>query len=388
MDVSHLLVSLGIFGPGSFDERGLLGLAFHPDYANPANGLIYTYTSEPVSANHLPADFPLPEGIAADHQAVITEWEVTNHTVASGYVDMTSRRVLLRIDEPQFNHNGGTIAFGPDGLLYISLGDGGGADDKDGQPFIGGLMVGHGEDGNGQNTHNPLGAILRIDPLGNNPTGEYSIPSDNPFSGNPSLGIGEIYAYGLRNAFRFSFDTKTGTLYAADVGQNDIEEINIIVNGGNYGWNRKEGSFFFNPNGFYSGFVHNEDPGDLPPDQIDPLLQYDHDEGISVTGGFVYRGRLFKNLKGSYIFGDWSKSFSIPSGRLFHQHHTSSIREFVFSDRESLGLFIHGFGQDHDGEVYVIGNKTGTPFKDANSVATGQVLKMVPGSKTKGGGKK
>ena len=393
MDVSHLLVSLGIFGPGSFDERGLLGLAFHPDYMNPANGLIYTYTSEPVSANPLPADFPLPTGIAADHQAVITEWEVTDHTVAGGYVDMTNdttsgRRVLLRVDEPQFNHNGGAIAFGPDGLLYIGFGDGGGADDKDGQPFIGGLMLGHGVDGNGQDTSNPLGSILRIDPLGFDLTREYSIPSDNPFVGNPSDGLGEIYAYGLRNPFRISFDTKDGKLYAGDVGQNDIEEINIIVNGGNYGWNRKEGSFFFNPNGFYSGFVHNEDPGDLPLDLIDPLLQYDHDEGISVTAGFVYRGGLFKSLKGSFIFGDWSKSFSIPSGRLFHQYHTSSIREFVFSDRESLGLFIHGFGQDHDGEVYVIGNKTGTPFKNANAVATGQVLKMIPGSKVKGGGKK
>jgi glucose/arabinose dehydrogenase len=352
MDVSDWLMPLGIFGPGSFDERGLLGLAFHPNYA--INGLIYTYTSEPVS---VPPDFAttLPPGIDADHQSVVTEWRVTDHTEASGYVDMTSvitsgRRVLLRIDEPQFNHNGGSVVFDPDGLLYIAVGDGGGADDRDGQPFIGGPMVGHSLNGNGQDTSNPLGAILRIDPQGDNSTnGQYGIPPDNPFVSDPSLGLGEIYAYGLRNPFRISFDTKDEDLYAGDVGQNDIEEINIIEKGGNYGWNRKEGNFFFNPNGIYSGFVHNDDPGDLI-NLIDPVLQYDHDEGISVTGGFVYRGQLFKQLKGKYVFGDWSNSFSIPSGRLFYQHQ-SSIHEFNLSDRPILGLFLHGFGQDHDGEI-------------------------------------
>ena len=392
MDLSERLVPLGIFGPGSFDERGLLGLAFHPDYQ--ANGLIYTFTSESEQPA-IAADFTstLPPGINANHQAVITEWTVTNHTLSNGFVDMTDdissgRRVLLRVDEPQFNHNGGSLAFGPDGLLYMVFGDGGGADDKDGQGFIGGLMVGHGENGNGQNTSNPLGAILRIDPLGSNSVnGQYGIPSDNPFVNTPFLGLDEIYAYGLRNAFRMSFDSKTGTLYSADVGQNDIEEVNIIVNGGNYGWNSKEGSFFFNSNQGYSGFVHNNDPGNLP-NLIDPILQYDHDEGISIIGGFVYRGKLFKQLKGSYVFGDWSASFSIPSGRLFHQYQTSNIHEFKLSDRDVLGLFLHGFGQDSDGEIYIIGNSTGTPFRNSESVATGQVLKMVPAPKSKGSRKK
>lgn len=389
MDVSTRLTPLGIFGPGTFDERGLLGLAFHPNYA--VNGLIYTYTSEPKSGA---PDFPttMPSGLEPNHQSIVTEWKVINHTQDDGFVDMSNdstsgRRELMRIDQPQFNHNGGALAFGLDGKLYVVLGDGGGADDKDGQNFIGGPIVGHG-DGNAQDNSNLLGTIIRIDPLGSNSlNGRYGIPIDNPFVSNPSMGLTEIYAWGLRNAFRISFDRKTGVLYAADVGQNHIEEVNIIEKGGNYGWNLKEGSFFFNANRNYPGFVHNEDPGNLAAlNLIDPIMQYDHDEGISVIGGFVYRGKLFKQLKGSYVFGDWSKSFSLPSGRLFYQYQTSDIREFVFTDRAELGFFLNGFGQDFAGELYVLGNKTGTPFANAG-LGTGQVLKMVPGTKQSGSGK-
>jgi len=155
LDVSGLLVELGIGGVGTFDERGLLGVAFHPDYAN--NGLLYTYTSEPVDG---PADFStIPVEGEADHQTVIREWEVSSPTLPGSVVDPTSSRELLRIDQPQFNHNGGAVNFGPDGMLYISLGDGGSADDQG---------VGHGTDGNGQNTSNILGALIRIDPLVDN----------------------------------------------------------------------------------------------------------------------------------------------------------------------------------------------------------------------------
>ncbi|MGI9302460.1 MAG: PQQ-dependent sugar dehydrogenase, partial [Gammaproteobacteria bacterium] len=172
-DVSSLLVPLGIDGPGSFDERGLLGFAFHLDYAT--NGLLYTYTSEPATA---PADFTtLQPNETADHQSVITEWRVPVPADPASIVDPASRRELLRIDQPQFNHNGGALNFDADGLLYVSVGDGGGRDD---------VGVGHGDNGNGRDATNPLGAILRIDPLGNNAAnGQYGIPSGNPFVGGP-----------------------------------------------------------------------------------------------------------------------------------------------------------------------------------------------------------
>ena len=190
LDVSDRLVDLGAFGPGSFDERGFLGAAFHPNYVN--NGLLYTYTSEPVDGA---ADFStMPAGETANHQAVITEWQVPHP--CSSAADPNSARELLRIDQPQFNHDGGAVNFGHDGLLYISLGDGGGRDDEG---------IGHSPQGNGQDTSNILGTIVRIDPGGNNSAnGQYGIPADNPFVGQAGQ-VEEIYAYGLRNPYRFSF---------------------------------------------------------------------------------------------------------------------------------------------------------------------------------------
>jgi glucose/arabinose dehydrogenase len=241
LDVSGMIVPLGAFGPGSFDERGLLGVAFHPDYAT--NGLLYTYTSEPVSGS---ADFStMPPGTTPNHQAVIREWQVPDPTNPASVVDPTTSRELLRIDEPQFNHNAGAINFGHDGTLYIALGDGGGRDDE---------AVGHGT-GNAQDPSNPLGSILRIDPMGSNSAnGQYGIPADNPFVGKPGY-VEEIYAHGFRNPFRFSFDMERGDLYVGDVGQDDIEEVDVVVAGGNYGWNIKEGSFCFDPNGSGPGFA-------------------------------------------------------------------------------------------------------------------------------------
>jgi len=173
LDISSQLITLGgIFG--NYDERGLLSFAMHPDYAT--NGLVYTHSSEPVAGT---ADFStLSADEMADHHTIIAQWQVDDPSSSTSVVNMDTKTVLLRIDQPQFNHNGGTIAFGPDGMLYIGLGDGGGADD---QGFGGGLE-GHGEDGNGQDLTNPLGKILRIDPLGDNSTnGSYGIPDDNPF---------------------------------------------------------------------------------------------------------------------------------------------------------------------------------------------------------------
>jgi glucose/arabinose dehydrogenase len=357
LDVSSRLVALGIGGPGSFDERGLLGVAFHPNYAS--NGLLYTYTSEPVGD---PADFStMPVGTPANHQSVIIEWEVPDPGNPDSVVDPATARILLRIDEPQFNHNAGCLNFGPDGMLYISLGDGGAADDQG---------VGHSAQGNGQDTSNVLGKILRIDPQGtNSANGQYGIPTDNPFVGQAGF-VPEIFAYGFRNPFRFSFDTATGHLYAGDVGQNDIEEVDVVVAGANYGWRMKEGTFLFDPNGADAGFVTANSPNQ-PPGLTDPIAQYDHDEGLAIIGGFVYRGSAIPSLQGRYIFGEFARTFS-NDGRLFFLQ-GATVREFRLVGQDQLGMSLLGMGQDAAGELYALVNATGTPFGN-----TGMVLKIVP----------
>ncbi|MPZ18270.1 MAG: CHRD domain-containing protein [Luteitalea sp.] len=357
LDVSAMLVSLGVGGPGTFDERGFLGVAFHPDYAQ--NGLLYTYTSEPVAG---PADYStMPEGVSANHQSVVREWHVPDPCSPDSVVDPSTNRELLRVDEPQFNHDAGALVFGPDRYLYIAFGDGGQADDQG---------DGHVEGGNGQDPSNILGSIVRIDPTGSNaPNGKYGIPVDNPFVGVDGF-LDEIYVYGLRNPFRFSFDSRTGRMYIGDVGQNDIEEIDIGVAGGNFGWRIKEGSFCFDPNGTEPGFVFACRPGDLPDDLIDPIAEYDHDEGVAVVGGFVYRGNRIPALKGRYVFGD----FAGPTGgRLFFLHRNNRIREFQLADKEMLGLSVLGFGQDTRGELYVLANEEGVPFGES-----GVVLQITP----------
>jgi Glucose / Sorbosone dehydrogenase len=434
LDVSSLLVRLGVFfgplcPPGndpdrpSFDERGLLGLAFHPQFQT--NGKFYTYTSEP---NNGPPTFPttLPAGVPADHQNVVSEWTAVNPAnplagvVGAGPGVPGERRVLMRVDWPQFNHDGGDLAFGPDGLLYISMGDGGGADDRDGQLFIvpytcgqEAPMVGHGE-GNAQNLTNPLGKILRINPIpsaggsaarvaGN---GEYSIPADNPFgqtrgAGPAQAGMPEIFAFGFRNPFRMSFDTASGRLFVGDVGQNDIEEVDIVVRGGNYGWNRKEGTLFFCHNFNLEGFatpVIDPNPARgcptfLPPGLIDPVAQYDtHHEGHSVIAGFVYRGSKIPDLAGRYVFGDFSRLFKFPAGphdygRLFHipgggGQGLRRIREFHIIPSNAINLALLGFGQDAAGEVYAMGNVSGLPFPSDGEppmpIPNGVVVRLVP----------
>jgi plastocyanin/glucose/arabinose dehydrogenase len=379
-DFSHLLVPLGIAGPGSFDERGFLGVAFHPGYR--ANGRLYTFTSEPANG---PADFStLPSGTAPNHQGVVREWRVSSPKKTTAQVNRSRSRVLLRIDEPQFNHNGGDLAFGRDGLLYIALGDGGNADDQG---------VGHSPQGNGQDLGTVLGKILRIDPnRRRSANGQYGIPGTNPFAARKAASRGgqagcqdgrcdEIYAYGFRNPFRFSFDRARGDLYVADVGQNDIEEVNVVKAGGNYGWPIREGRFCFDANGEAAGFVTGA-PACGPDSLIDPVAQYDHDEGLSVIGGFVYRGRAIAGLRGRYVFGDYARTFN-RDGRLFHLTRSNlvtptgikatDLAELRLADRNGLGLAVLGFGQDAAGELYVLGNETGVP-----AGTTGVVLKLVP----------
>jgi glucose/arabinose dehydrogenase len=358
LDVRGRLVELGAFGPGTFDERGLLGLEVHPNFAQ--NRRIYTYTSEPVSGI---ADFttPIPPGENFNHQSVVAEWRISSED--PNRVDISSRREVMRVDQPQFNHNAGVMRFGPDGMLYIVFGDGGAADDQG---------LGHVEGGNAQDKNNIYGSIIRIDVNGTNSSnGQYGIPADNPFVGID--GLDEIFAYGLRNPFSFGFDLVTGQLLLGDVGQHDIEEINIIVKGGNYGWNIKEGSFFFDPNGDENGFVTTDPVRAVPPGLIDPIAEYDHDDGIAVIGGFIYRGNTVPLLAGKYVTGDYRAPGGAANGRLFYLDGQMQLKEFqIGMDDRNLGMLLKGFGQDRTGELYVFGSSESGPFG-----SSGQVFKIV-----------
>lgn len=372
LDVTARLVPLGLFA-SHYDERGLLGLAFHPDFQS--NGFFYTFTSE-RAAGHAP-DFttnkaprsPLKTG-EVEEQTVITEWHVT-----AGKVDPASSRQLLRIGKPQFNHNGGALAFGRDKLLYIALGDGGNENDEG---------PGHAVGGNGQSlaANNVLGKILRIDPLGRNSANHgYGIPADNPFVGKN--GADEIYARGFRNPFRVSFDTGTGKLWAGDVGQNSLEEVDVVTKGKNYGWPVKEGSFLFDDGACLNpqdAFVYQDSPG-VPTRFADPLAQYDHVDGAgqperrqAIVGGFVYRGTRIPALKGRYVFADFSDSAG-PSigGHMFVLDANNQVRELVASNRNPLALSVLGWVQDAKGEVYLLVNGSGTL-----TGTTGLVLRIDP----------
>ena len=345
-----------------FDERGLLGLAFDPGYAG--NGLLYTYTSEPLGPT--PDFTTLDDADERDEDAslsVIREWRVEQPALG-GTVNPESSRVLLRIEQPQQNHNGGSIVFGTDSMLYIALGDGGSRDDQG---------AGHAAVGNGQdlNPGNLLGKILRIDPHGDNGiNGQYGVPGDNPFVNEP--GAAEIFAYGFRNPFRISFDRDTGDLFAGDVGQRDIEEVDVVVSGGNYGWPVKEGTFLFDANGRAPGSATTNSPG-VPAEMIDPVAQYDHDEGTSIIGGFVYRGDELTDLVGTYVFGDLTLDSDFPLGRLFSLEPDGLLREIIPVNNSETRMYITGFGQDADGELYVMGLRS-----SETAGTTGQVFRLVP----------
>ncbi|MCH7840769.1 MAG: PQQ-dependent sugar dehydrogenase [Planctomycetes bacterium] len=361
LDLSSQLVGLGIFGPGSFDERGLLGVAFHPNYAT--NGRLFIRYSAPRAGS---PDEPCsnPEAfVTGCHTAVLAEYAVSTDNANRGDID--SEVILFEIGEPQFNHNSGQVAFGPDGFLYFTLGDGGGAHDG-----LADTPPSHGAIGNGQNTETVLGAVLRIDVDGELP---YEVPPDNPFVNTPD--VNEIYAYGFRNPYRFSFDDGPGgdgRLFVADVGQNLFEEIDIVENGGNYGWVIKEGFHCFDP------FDPTNPPVDCDSEGlIDPVAEYTHDDGLAVIGGFVYRGNNFPELVGKYVFGDFSMDFG-PTGRLFYldaDGKLSDIFEFQLGgNNDPLGLFLFGFGEDEDGEIYAMTSENLAPVGN-----TGQVFRIVSG---------
>lgn len=306
-----------------YDERGLLGLAFHPDYST--NGKFYVY----ISVKATPAE----KGV--DHRSEVREYTVSKANPL--LADKASVKKVLTFDQPQSNHNGGDLKFGADGFLYISAGDGGGADDK------------HGQYGNAQNMTNLLGKILRID-VNKSP---YSIPEDNPFVKTQDA-RGEIYAYGLRNPWRFSFDKKTNELFAGDVGQNKYEEIDIITKGGNYGWRPIEGFHDFRA----------DDPKPVKP--IAPIAEYPHPEGLSITGGFVYRGKAIPSLTGKYIFGDMmGPIWSLTSGP-----NNKWTREKLSIGKDAGYWHVYSFGEDLSGELYVL-----TELLEENK---GALYKLVP----------
>ncbi len=374
LDVRASLVSLN---PGS-DERGLLGLAFHPDFAT--NGLFYTYQSEPrrVAQDSLVDFTTLPSNVAPAHRSFVVEYRALDPSCNSAIV---RQRNVLIIDQPQNNHNGGDLAFGPDQMLYISIGDGGGRDDQGGnKPDSSFPFDGHGLLGNGRNPNSALGTILRIDINGtSSPNGHYAVPEDNPFVGID--GADEVFAYGFRNPFRMAFDSDTGALWTGDVGQNQIEEINRVDAGGNYGWNHKEGSFYFidfndtgsNPIVVRPPFLTEDEPPYTPQDLIDPIAEYDHDEGISVTGGTVYRGSQVPALVGEYVFADYLGGFEKRLLSFDASENNPTITKLLMDD---LSANVTGFGEDANQELYFLSNPS---FSPTNS--NGTLHKVVsPGS--------
>lgn len=357
------------------DERGFLGLAFHPDFNDSTKAgyrTLYTYNSELIPAGTAPT-YVAPNGATQNYKNVINEWKMSAADPA--VVDPGSRREIISFGKNAGNHNGGTIAFGPDGYLYLGTGDGGNAND------VGASHIEPG--GNAQNLSTPLGKMLRIDPV--NPAltgtstdnvsanGQYRIPASNPFQAAGQ--VKEVYAYGFRNPYRFSFDRLSGQLIVADVGQRTIEEIDSVTLGGNYGWAVKEGTFLFDRS---TGLATSDSPGS-PVGLIDPItgtlgtLQYDHGDGIAITGGFVYRGTAITELYGKYVFGDLAirSQPARADGRLFYADLTTGeIKEFLLPDYANGvlpdGLTVHGFGEDAGGELYAL--VTNTPASGTGGI--------------------
>lgn len=290
LDISSLITDNG-------SEQGLLGLAFHPKYSE--NGIFFVYYT------------------ASNGDNTLARYKVSSSPDAA---DPSSGVVMFKQEDPAPNHNGGMLAFGPDGYLYVGLGDGGGAGDTY---------------GNAQNRNTLLGKLLRLDVDKGDP---YAIPTDNPW---PEGGDArpEIWAYGLRNPWRFSFDRDTGDLYVGDVGQNQYEEIDMqpagAKGGTNYGWNTREAMHCFRSNSCASDGL------------VDPVAEYSHDEGCSVTGGYVYRGTAMPGMAGIYLYGDYC------SGTIWGLRRDAG-GQWQASKLLSSGTNLSSFGEDQDGELYVV----------------------------------
>ncbi len=397
LDVSDRMVDLGVSRLRGYDERGLLGLAFHPDYAD--NGRFFVRYSAPLGEDD-PEDY--------NHAEVLSEFRATDDRSSA---DPESERRLLELPSPQMNHDGGAVAFGPDGLLYVALGDGGAADD---------VGPGHVDDwydrnrgGNGQDVESNLwGSILRLDvdpPEGEGQTqaeAPVGVPAENPLVDDLSFPLNLQYAWGFRNPWRMSFND--GALFVGDAQQNLWEEVNVVTRGGNYGWNVKEGTHCFST----------ENPTEVPrdcPDStpmnvrggeplLDPIIEYRHREsttafidGSVVIGGYVYDNQTVPSLTGSYVFGNWSGEGVIePEGEIFvasppgdadldsavqratndrpNDHDLWDVRKLRIAGAPDgrLDRYVLGFGRDDDGELYVLTSGNFRPRGD-----TGVVYKLV-----------
>lgn len=374
----------------NYDERGLLSLAFHPGYSNPASPGYRRFYVNYNKSYQAGIDPPQHDGGSwtVNCTTVVAEFQAS--TTDLNAADPLSERKLLRYPQPQSNHNGGNVVFDANGLLYIGSGDGGSADDNN---------VGHtgganttprptGGLGNGQDRTVYLGKILRIDPLGTNgPGGQYGIPAANPLVGTGGGVKEEIYAYGIRNPWGLSFDEGsggTGRLFCADVGQGRIEEVNLIVNGGNYGWRYLEGT---ERPSFSSTMSH---PGGT---LIDPIMQYGHPGitgttlpllGLSITGGHVYRGSAIPALQGKYVFGDYGATNGAPSGRLMGLEETSpGSGTFVLTAAlpilggNPLSTRVMCLGRDAGGELFVGTKSSGGVQALENGRPNGGIYQLV-----------
>jgi glucose/arabinose dehydrogenase len=365
LDISANLVPLNPNG----DERGLLGLAFHPNYKH--NGKFYVY----YQARPRPGG-PIP-GVNWNNLSKVSEFRVSSSN--ENMADPGSERAVLELDDAQGNHNGGTIAFGPqDNYLYIAIGDGGGANDV-GVNHVTDWYLPNGG-GNGQDVENNLfGNILRIDVDAGIP---YGIPADNPFVGRP--GKDEVYAYGLRNPYRFSFDSKQNhDLIAGDVGQLMFEEINVVKKGSNLGWNVKEGYSCFNAASSQAPFPTCPTVDNFGNPITEPVIVMNNfrnpagGRSIAVIGGNVYRGSELSHLKGRYIFGSYTQAPGQFNAELFIAQPRNvgpwAFQELAIKSRPNdLGMLLKGFGEDRHGELYLTTSSSFGPVGN-----TGKVYRLV-----------
>jgi len=379
LDVRDRMVGLT---PG-YDERGLFSIAFHPDFRN--NSRVFVFYSAPLRAG-------APAGWSCTNR--LSEFRINPGDANT--VDMSTEKILLTVDKPQSNHNGGPMLFGPDdGYLYLALGDGGGSDDTG---------AGHTRNtGNAQDMSTMLGKILRIDVdtagTGGTP---YSVPQDNPFVATAGI-LPEIYASGLRNPAYMSFDSGTGHhLTTAVAGQRLFESVFVVAKGGNYGWNIREGTHCFDP-------ANNAVPpargcpvtGSRGEPLIGPIVELGHDVGTTIIGGYVYRGSALPGLNGSYIFGDWSKAFggsgdgtilvSTPPAGYDISRYPSELDAITPLDNQMwttqevristgtngrVNAFVRGFWEDADHEIYVLTSRNAGPDPGSTN---GEIWKLVPG---------
>ncbi|MDN7013648.1 plastocyanin [Methanoculleus sp. FWC-SCC3] len=391
LDVRDRMVDLN----PSYDERGLLSIAFHPDFGE--NGRVFAFYTVPLREG-------APDGWDSTNRLSAFRVDSTN----PDRVDATTEEILMEIDNPQSNHNGGSIAFGPrDGYLYVPLGDGGAANDNG---------TGHTpEIGNAQDLTNIYGSVLRIDV--DNVTAEnvteppenatwttaagslYGIPADNPFAGNASVPP-EIYAYGLRNPAYISFDAE-GNLFAADAGQDLFEEVSIVTKGGNYGWRLMEGTHCFDPENPETPPATCPANGSSGDPLIGPVIEGGRDLGVVFVGGRVYNGTALPDLSGRYVFGYWSTGFDVANATLLVATPPAEWNASAFPDSAenltpedvamwslqrlnvtptgTLDAYLLGFGEDADAELYALTSEDAGP--DTGN-ATGAVWKIVPANVT------